>query len=188
MRDLRDAERARGVDVGQRPLLEHRAPDDAGIGRREEDDQHEDGGPVAAADHADDHDRDQRSRQREHEIDPAHDRPSHAGRRDSRREGRAGSRSRRRRRRPRPGRPAPSGRRRSRATARRGRAGRFPPVLRRRRRLAERQLLGEGRIAARSTAEDRAGDDRRHDQHGDEDAGRHSAAAVASRRRWLQRS
>ena len=33
-----------------------------------------DRGPVAAADHADDDDGDQRPRQRQHEIDPAHDR------------------------------------------------------------------------------------------------------------------
>ena len=63
----------RRVDVGRGPLLDHRAADDPGVGGREENDQHQHRGPIAAADHTDDDDGDQRPRQRDHEIDPAHD-------------------------------------------------------------------------------------------------------------------
>ena len=62
------AEHADRLDVGTRPLLEHRAADQAGVVRDRQDHQQRDGQPVAAAQHADDDDRHEQRRQREHQI------------------------------------------------------------------------------------------------------------------------
>ena len=70
----RQAERARGLDVRERALLERRAAHDAGVVGRREQDQERHGEVVAAAQDAHDDDRDEQARQRPHQVDPAHDR------------------------------------------------------------------------------------------------------------------
>ena len=139
-----------------------------------------DRGPVAAADHADDDDGDQRSRQRDHEVDPAHDdrvdqaaeiaRKEPEQRRDG--EGARRDHDRADQRRPRAVDDA-----RKHVAAEQVGAG---EELRRRRLVADCEALGEGRIRRDAATEDGADHDDRHDQHGDDDDARRGRNAIGA--------